>query len=186
MEHTRKEEHRKPRFVRWAVMVGIVVVLNIFFLVARSYVLEAPKYETYCPAPTATTTPRDAHACTVAGGIWNDLGTPSPKTLAVDPTQPTGYCDFTANCQPVYQAAFDQFQLYSFIIEVALGLLAIIVGVLPLGSSIVSTGLTYGGVLAFVIASGQYWTDADNLLRLAISVIALGALIYIGLRRFKD
>lgn len=182
MEHTHKDTDKRPRFVRWAVMVGIVVALNIFFVVVRSYVLERPDFQTYCPVSTATTT----QACSVAGGIWNDTGTPSPKSLAIDPTQPMGYCDLSAKCQPVFQAATDQYELYSFIIEVALGLLAIIVGVLPLGSSIVSTGLTYGGVLAFVIASGQYWTDADNILRLAISVIALGALIYIGLRRFKD
>ena len=67
-----------------------------------------------------------------------------------------------------------------------MGILSIIVGVLPLGSSIVSTGLSYGGVLAFVIAAAQYWHDAATWLQLLISVIALGALIYVGIKRFKD
>ena len=67
-----------------------------------------------------------------------------------------------------------------------LGILAIIIGVLPLGSSIVSAGLSYGGVLSFVIASAQYWGTAGNWVRLVISVIALAVLLFIGFKRFKD
>ena len=69
---------------------------------------------------------------------------------------------------------------------VGLGVVSLVIGVFPLGSSIVSGGLSYGGVLAMVIGSAQYWNQAGNWLRLLISFIALVALLYIGFKRFRD
>ena len=194
MEHTpahhTTEKSKTPKFVRWAVMLGIVIVLNLFFVVARSVILPAPQYEDYCrSAARVQNAPQNPQTCEAADGIWTDLSGPTaPKALS-GPTPaiaPQGYCDLTAKCQPLYDAAYQKYKLYSFIIELGLGILAIIVGVAPLGSSIVSTGLSYGGVLAFVIAAAQYWTEAGDLLRLGISFVALAALLYIGLKRFRD
>lgn len=178
MNNVTIEGAKKPKFVRWAVMLGIVIVLNLFFLVARSLVLPEPQYQDYCLAAMATTTPQTQDACVTAGGAWQ------PDLTAKDTT--TGYCDVTAKCQGDYQKDFDQYQLYSFIVEVGLGVLALLVGIIPLGSSIVSTGLSYGGVVSFIIAGAQYWGDANSWLRLAMSIIALGTLIYIGFKRFHD
>ncbi len=174
---------KSPKFVRWAVMIGIAVALNLFILVSRTLVLTLPDEQQYCPAPTASSTPQTEQACSTQGGIWNDLSDPATKTTS---TTPAGYCDMTEKCMPAYQAAYTQYELYSFIIMIGLGVLAIIISVLPIGSAIVSAGLAYGGVLAFVIAGAQYWSDASSWLRLAMSVIALGALIYIGIKRFHD
>jgi uncharacterized membrane protein len=91
-----------------------------------------------------------------------------------------------AKCQKPYQAAVDQHALYAFVIMVGLGVIALIVGFIPIGSSIVSSGLSYGGVLAFIIASMQYWGSAGNWIRLLISTVGLVALLYIGWRRFRD
>ncbi len=172
-----------PKFVRWAVMLGIIVVLNLFFVVARSLVLPEPMYDDYCPTyvqPAAT-----AETCVAQQGVWVETPT-DPRVSAV--TKPTmeGYCDLYQTCQPAYDEAHKQYAMYSFVLLVGLGILSIIAGVIPMGSSIVSSGLSYGGVLALVIASGGYWGEAGNLLKLGISFIALAALIYIGIRRFKD
>ena len=78
------------------------------------------------------------------------------------------------------------FKPLSILLIVGLGLLALIIGMLPLGSSIVSTGLSYGGVLTFVIASIGYWNDAPQLIQLGISALALGALLYTGLKHYRD
>jgi hypothetical protein len=91
-----------------------------------------------------------------------------------------------AKCQKPYQAAVDQHALYAFVIMVGLGLVALVAGFMPLGSSIVSSGLSYGGVLAFIIGSVQYWGSAGNWIRLFISAVGLIVLLYIGWRRFKD
>lgn len=179
---------KHPKFVRWALMLGIVVILNIFFTVLVALALPAPEYGTYCPAskspePLSMT----AKSCTAAGGVWNDYGTSDASVSpATKPLSPSGYCDMYAKCQPIYQAANDQHALYAFVIMVGLGVLALVVGLMPIGSSIVSTGLSYGGVLAFIIGSASYWGTAGNWIRLAIALVGLAALLYIGWRRFRD
>jgi hypothetical protein len=177
---------KTPKFVRWAVMLGIIVSLNIFFFVLNSLIFTAPKYEDFCkmngPSPMTT------ESCAAEGGTWTSAP-PAPTTdqpgLILQKT-PSGYCDLYTKCQKPFNDAQQKHQLETFILFVGLGVLSIIVGVLPLGSSIVSSGLSYGGVLAFIIGAAQYWSEAGSWLRLAISLIALAALIYIGLKRFRD
>ena len=175
-----------PKFVRWALMLGIVIILNIFFSVVVALVYQAPKYEDYCPNIQPSVTPVDAATCDAQGGIWNTI--PESKLSAADATKPisTGYCDMYAKCQKPFQAANDQHALYAFVIMVSLGIVALLAGFLPIGSSIVSSGLSYGGVLAFIIGSIEYWGSAGNWIRLGISTVGLIALIYIGWRRFRD
>lgn len=183
-----KTTAQHPKFVRWALMLGIVIILNIFFNVVLTLSYPPPDYNAFCPAQP-TVAPMDAATCDAQGGVWTETG-PAPATVkenGVDftPLAP-GYCDMTAKCQPLYQAASDQHALYAFVILVALGIIALIAGFMPIGSSIVSSGLSYGGVVALIVASGQYWGSAGNWLRLAISTVGLIALLYIGWRRFRD
>jgi hypothetical protein len=176
-----------PKFVRWALMLGIVIILNIFFNVVLTLFYPAPDYNAYCPAQP-TVSPTDAATCDAQGGVWTeDPNAPTPAEMN-GTTKPieTGYCDMTAKCQPLYDAAESQHELYGFVIMVGLGLLSLIAGFMPLGSSIVSSGLSYGGVVALIFASARYWSDAGSWIQLAISVIGLIALIFIGVRRFRD
>jgi hypothetical protein len=178
------ETLQHPKFVRWALMLGIVIILNVFFSVIIALVYPAPVYENYCPQKNVTAT--DAVSCDAQGGVWNTYS-PEPKpTPSFTPVNATGYCDMYAKCQKPFQTAMDQHALYAFVIMVALGLVALVAGLMPIGSSIVSSGLSYGGVLAFIIASIQYWGTAGNWIRLFISTVGLFALLYIGWRRFKD
>ncbi len=128
--------------------------------------------------------PATAVACDALGGTWTDYG--ADPTVKADPSQPSGYCDLYATCQPLYEAAQQKYDLYAFTLMLILGVVALIVGVLPIGSSIVSSGLSFGGVLALVIGSVMYWGEASNWLRLGISVVALAALLYVAYKRFKD
>jgi hypothetical protein len=176
-------DQKPPKFVRWAVLIGIVIVLNLFFFVARSFVIPEPQYDAFCPTRTAPAATEQA--CVAQDGVW--VETPSDKSVtAVVKPNTEGYCDLYQKCQPLYDAARKQFEMYAFAFMLSVGVLSLIVGVLPIGSSIVSSGLSYGGVLSFVIASAQYWGEAENLTRLGISTIALIALLYIGIRRFRD
>jgi hypothetical protein len=176
----------QPKFVRWALMLGIVIILNVFFTVIVALAYPEPQYNDYCPVQPAVT-PVDAATCDAQGGIWNATAAPaSTATGTIKPATPVGYCDMYAKCQKPYQAAMDQHALYAFVIMVGLGLVALIAGFMPLGSSIVSSGLSYGGVLAFIIGSIQYWGSAGNWIRLFISAVGLIALLYIGWRHFRD
>ncbi len=164
-------------------MLGIVIILNIFFNELIGLALPAPDYNAYCPntTPAAMT----ASSCDAQGGVWTEYPvTPMPSD-ANAPAE-TGSCDMTAKCQPLYQAASDSHDLYAFTLLVALGVLAVIAGLFPMGSSIVSSGLSYGGVVAFIVASAQYWGSAGQWVRFAIALIGLVALLYIGWKRFRD
>lgn len=178
METTQKH----PKFVRWAVMLGIVIALNIFFFVARSLILPEPLFEEYCPTRAAQ--PTTVEACESQNGVW--VATTAMDVQPQVKTAPEGYCDLFQKCQPLYDDAHKQYAMYTFVLMIGLGILSIIVGVLPIGSSIVSSGLSYGGVLALLVASIGYWGEAGNLLKLGMSFVALVALIYIGIKRFKD
>ena len=173
-----------PKFVRWALLIGIVVILNIFFSVVLALTYPAPKYEDFCPQKNIS--PTDAPTCDAQGGVWN---TYSPAPVPVDGSSlkaNAGYCDMYAKCQKPFQAAHDQHALYAFVVMVGLGVVALVAGFMPIGSSIVSSGLSYGGVVALIIASAEYWGTAGNWIRLAITTFGLVALLSIGWRRFRD
>jgi hypothetical protein len=175
-------ETKQPKFVRWALMLGIVIILNVFFSVIVALAYPAPQYNDYCPNIQQSVSPTDSATCSAQGGVWNTSVAPADTTKAT----PSGFCDMYAKCQKVYQAASDRHALYAFAITIGLGIIAIVVGFLPLGSSIISLGLSYGGVLAFIIASMSYWGTAGNWIRLFISTVGLVVLLYIGWRRFRD
>ena len=181
--------HARPKFVRWALMVGIVIILNVFFIVVKGILFPAPQYSDFCP--TNQPSPADQTSCATAGGVWNPStgAIPPAATGAIKetaPQVPAGYCDMTSKCQVPYDKATKDFQGKSFVLMIGLGALALIVGMLPLGSSIVSTGLSYGGVLTFIVGSTWYWNDAPQLIQLCISALALGALLYTGLKHYRD
>lgn len=83
------------------------------------------------------------------------------------------------------QAANEAHAVKFFAFMVVTGIIAIVAGVLIIGSAIVSSGLSYGGVLALVIGSIAYWGDANDMIRLAISGVALLALLYLGWKKFQ-
>jgi hypothetical protein len=167
---------RHPKFVRWALMLGIVVVLNIFFTVVLDLAYPTPQYTDFCSAQPLVS-PTDAPTCDANGGIWTEYSAPEKSS---------GYCDMSAKCQVPYQAALDQHALYAFVILVSLGALALVAGFMPIGSSIVSSGLSYGGLLALIIGSAEYWGTAGNWIRLIITTVTLATLLYIGWHRFRD
>ncbi len=172
-----------PKFVRWALLIGIVVILNVFFSVVLALAYPAPKYEDYCSV-NPPIVPTDAPTCDAQGGVWTAY-VPAPAPDVIGP-KAGGYCDMYAKCQKPYQAANEQHALYAFVLMTILGVIALIAGFMPIGSSIVSSGLSYGGVVALIIGSAQYWGTAGNWIRLAIATVGLVALLYIGWKRFRD
>jgi hypothetical protein len=188
MENTQDVKH--PKFVRWALLIGIAVILNVFFNVVVALAYPAPQYDDFCPN-AGDIVPTDAATCDAQGGVWKEYS-PQPDAniqaiLAKGTTVgPSGYCDLYAKCQVPYQAAVDQHALYAFVIMTILAVVALLAGLMPIGSSIVSSGLSYGGVIALIIGSMQYWGNAGNWIRLAISTVGLIALLYIGWKRFRD
>jgi hypothetical protein len=176
-----------PKFVRWAIVLGIVIVLNVFFAVVVSLALPSPEYNTFCPTTQVQKAYDSEESCVAVGGQWNE--SPAYEKIANAPItnpQPKGYCDPNYTCSQNFTAANDIHARNAFIAYVILGVIALLAGILPIGSSIVSSGLSYGGVITLGIGSTQYWGSAGNWVRLGISLVALLALLYIGWKRFRD
>ncbi len=180
-----KPVKKHPRFVRFALLAGIAIILNVFFFVVVQMIIPTPDYDSYCPQPVAQATTKIS--CASQNGIWNQYPQTRYGTPKVSPIEGvSGYCDYQTKCLPLYKTAINNQHLYAFVLMTVFGIIALVVGVVPIGASIVSSGLSYGGVIALIIGSIQYWGSAPSLLKLIISGIALCVLIYLGMRRFKD
>jgi hypothetical protein len=171
-----------PKFVRWAVLVGIVILVNIFIFTAISYTFPEPKYDDFCnyggyPGVEYT----EAASCEENGGLWT---TYSPKPVVEN--GPVGYCQINYMCQKEYDAARETKSQHAFLLYVAIAILALLGGTFLKGSSIVSAGLSYGGVLLLIVGSIRYWQDVPELWQLGVSGLALAILIFFAYRKFKD
>ena len=179
------KDTKHPKFVRWALLLGIIVVLNIFFVVVQQIVFPVPSFTKYCPRPDVKAVSKSM--CDKQSGVWSEYPTPNKDVYGTEtPNKVSGYCDYYTKCQASYENVRKEQHLYSFMLMTVLGTIALVIGLVPIGASIVSSGISYGGVLALVIGSMQYWGDAGSWLRLGISAIALALLIWVGIRRFRD
>lgn len=173
--------------LKWALVIGIIVVLNLFFHFATRLFYQEPQWDQFCQTKQVTITPTTQTDCVAQGGAWTENGAyesipseqASPKVLT------KSFCDLNYTCQKDYEAARDIYLRNVFIVLVILGLATLIIGFLVAANEVISLGLSYGGVLSFIIASIQYWSAMEDYLRVVILGLALVVLIYLGYRKFK-
>jgi hypothetical protein len=191
MEQVDVASNRKyPGVLRWVLIIGIMIVLNLFFNYAARIAFKEPQFEKFCPQSQMNIAPADKSQCLAVGGQWNE-SISSEKPIPSAPTAPattkvTGYCNVQFTCQKDYQAARESFERNVFITLIALGVVSIVLSFALAGTAIVSLGLSLGGVLSLVIASIRYWGSLNDLWRLAILAVALAVLIWLGIKKFKD
>lgn len=186
MDTTDNTTKKKGGFVKWAVVLGIVVVLNLFFNYSLSLVYKSPEYEKYVPQSQVVEPITNKEDCLKVGGQWTDPDTRYAQGVDGVKTAPAlGYCnpDFT-NYQKFTEAQKD-YNRNVFIILIISGIGSIILGAV-LSNIILSLGFSWGGVLSLIIASLRYWSDADNLVKVLLLACALGALIWIAVKKFSN
>lgn len=191
MENTTPQtspSQKKSGFVKWAIVFGIVIVLNLFFNYAISLVYKAPAYEDYFSSPQVVEPITNKADCLKVGGQWSDADPRysdiAPTPLSTPKTVPyLGSCDPNYTKQLQYTAAQKTYDRTVFIILVSLGVVSLVLGAL-FANAILSLAFSWGGVLSLLIASIRYWSDANNLMKVVVLAIALGALIYIALKKF--
>jgi len=171
----------KQTIFKWAVIVGIVVLLNLFYNVGVSLYYPEPQFDDYC-AQKQTRDPIHTEAlCLETGGQWN----PSPVKA---PGDPQGYCNEFFTCSVEHEEARDIYNQNVFSILVALGVIPIIVVSTKILApyAAVTIGLSYGGILSIIIAGIRYWPSAPDTIRFALVGIALVALLIVAARKFRD
>ncbi len=159
----------QSRVLRWALIIGIIIVLNLFFNYTISLFYPAPDSNDYYGAQTM-------EECEAIGGDWEKYDAIEGEVRA---PKTDGYCD----AREAYDAVRKPYERNVFIALVILGVASLFIGFGLAAYEAVAAGLSYGGVLSLLIASMRYWENADNYLRVIILAIALAALIWIGLKK---
>ena len=173
----------QPRVLKWSLIIGIVIVINLFFGYALSLIYKAPEYITYCPQTQVNIAPDNQAQCVANGGQWNEYPNQTgPKT--VDGS--AGYCDIQFTCNNSYQAAEKVYERNVFVTLMILGALLVLIGNFMKGNGVIASGLSLAGVLSFIIASARYWSYASDYLHVGILAIALALLLWIAYKKFKD
>jgi hypothetical protein len=148
----------QSKVLKWSLIIGIVIVLNMFFNYALSLIYKNPDYNTFCP----------------------------PTTMMV-PAGPTSVVDnqYTV-CQNNFDSAQKVYDRNVFITLVILGAICVAIGNFLAGNMLISIALSLAGVLSFIIASMRYWGSADDLIKVIILAIALAILIWVAVKKFKN
>ncbi len=143
----------QSKILKWSVILGIVIVANLFINYSLSLAYSEPSYNDFCP-----------------------------QTYGVSPA------DISQQniCSDNFTTAENNYQAKVFGTLVVIGAVLIIVSFFLKINSVVSTSLSLSGILALVIASFRYWSSAYGWVRVIILGLALIALIYLAMRKFKN
>lgn len=175
-------ENQPPKFVRWAVLIGIVVLLNVFSFISVLYIFPEPEYEAICGDRNIPQKLIETEAsCTENGGVWMHDQFTKPETGEV-----SGYCDLYKECQEELSDARANHAQTAFLILLGIAAAAIILGMFLKGSSIVAAGLSYGGVALLITSGTRYLGELDQLVQILAVGAALVLVIVIAYRKFRD
>jgi hypothetical protein len=180
--------------LKWALIIGIVIVLNLFFYFAIKLVYDEPKFEDFCQTKQVNIQPEGEKACVEAGGAWNanpnekfaPVAVPANIEGQTKPVMINGYCDTNYTCQKEFETARDLYNRNVFLVLVTLGIISLVAGLLLAFNAVISIGLSYGGILSFIIGTIRYWSAMDDYLRVIILGLTLVVLIWLGVKKFKD
>lgn len=177
----------QSKVLKWALVVGIIIVLNLFFNYTLSLVYKQPDYNTFCPNTAQVIEPINTkEACLNLGGQWNGNVYGEPIQAKVGKPVPQGYCDQQFTCRNNYDAAQRAYDRNVFVTLVLLGAICVAIGTFFKGNILIGMALSLAGVLSFIIASMRYWSSADDLVKVIILAIALAILIFVAIKKFKD
>lgn len=180
------ENKQKNKFVHVALIVGLVIVINLFINYALSFIYKEPVYEKYFPQQQVVKSYDNQTDCVNNGGQWNENTSyqTDQKTNYSD-LVPKGYCNVEYTTRLSYDAQVKNYDLNVFITLMVLGILMMIFGIMY-SHAILSPAFTWAGVLSYIVASMRYWSSATSGVKVIILGLALAALIWVALKKFSD
>ncbi len=179
------------KILKWALILGIIIVLNLFFAYALKVIYNAPEWDEYCQKEQVEKRIDTEESCLEVGGAWKE-NDKTYEAMRYDPVaeqaileKTNGWCDRHYECRLNYEEDRESYEKNVFMTLVALGVISIIVGFFMASIELVSMALSLGGVLTFIVASIRYWEFAGEYLQVGILALALAVLIYLGVKKFK-
>ena len=189
MEPTNQiQKNNKPnKFVHVALVVGLVIVINLFLNYTLSVVYKQPNYDDYFNRPQVVESYKTQESCLSVGGQWteNSHYQEDLKYAKGREVVDTGYCDANYTKQKSFDEKQKAYDLNVFVTLIICGIALTILGIVR-RHPILSPAFTWAGVLSYIIASTRYWGTATSILRVVILGIALVALIYVALKKFSN
>lgn len=172
-----------PSFVKWAFAIAFIIITNLFFYYAISFVSPEPKREDFCsPRMEVYNT---AEMCVDAGGEWQNFNySPKQITEAVKNDEPTGWCNADYSCQQEYDAVRSDYNKNVFIVMIIISVVMVVGGVL-VPVEVLSLGMVWSGVLALLIATLRFWSDANNVMKLFILAIGIAVLTWLAIKKMN-
>ena len=168
-------EQNKSHVLKWSLVIGIVIVLNLFFTYALSVVYKSPSFDEFCKVALEAQPLSTSQSCLAVGGRWNANVSPESKNFN---------CNATFTCQKTFQSANDIYNRNVFITLVVLGVITLLASFF-MTNMVIAYGLSIGSVLSFVIASFRYWGSANDIIKLIILGFALVALFVLATKKFS-
>jgi hypothetical protein len=142
-------------------------------------------FEAFCPNTAQVIEPiTEQNECVAKGGQWN--GNVYNEISPLEKPVSKGYCDTQFSCRNDFDSARKVYDRNVFVTLVMLGAICVALGSFLKVNSLISIAMSLAGVLSFIIASMRYWTSADNLIKVVILAIALGVLVWVAMKKFKD
>ncbi len=180
--------NKQSKVLKWTLIIGIVIVLNMFFNYVLSLVYKEPDYNVFLPQQQIVEAPTTKEDCLKVGGQWI-VNPPSVKTGSsyFDNIKiPPGYCNADFLRQQEFEKMQKVYDRNVFITLVLLGALCVLIGNFLKKNMLIGIALSLAGILSFIIASMRYWSSADNLIKVIILGIALVILVWVAVKKFKD
>ena len=183
-------EQKTSRVVKWSLIFGIVIVLNLFFNYSLSVIYKAPQYDNFCKNPQVVEAISTKQQCLDVGGQWNQ-STISPVPVGAVPVgdktvpQVSFYCNPDFTCSQNFTTAQTAYDRNVFITLVVLGVIVILLSFVLKNNEVLSSSFAIGGVLSVIIASVRYWSSANDFIKMIILGFALATLLYLAYRKFS-
>ncbi len=177
---------RHPLF-KWILVVGIALVANLFLNYALDAFYPAPQYETFCPTKQVNEPIINEKSCLAVGGQWNsDPYRYVGVTVPIPADAPKGYCNENFICQKGFDEANKIYNRNVFIALVVGGTAFLVGSMFVVAVEAVALGFSFAGIISFIVGTIRYWASMDDKLRVVVLGIALMALIWVGIKKFKN
>jgi len=193
-ESTMDMQKKPKRFLKWVLVVGIVVILNLFFASVIRVIYHSPEFTDFCEDKQVVIVPETRDECLEIGGQWVEdrfIQKGLPGRVAEEPAVPVieteqkGYCNPNYTCGQQFSDASTLYERNVFVAWIVFGVIVLVVSFFLSGAEVISLSFSLGGVLAFIIGSTRYWSYMDEWLRVIILGIALAVLIWLGIKKIK-
>lgn len=178
---------KKSSIIKWALIVGIAIVVNLFIFYLVDAIYKEPLYTDFCPERQVNRLIESETACLEVGGQWNEnIDVKMPRALEQSTPVPAGYCNVDYICGKQFEDVMKVYNRNVFVVFMIAGILLLVGSVYLGGTEAVALGLAFGGVIALIIGSVRYWSDMNDILRVIILGAALVCLIYVAWKKFQD